>query len=264
MRPRQRLPIGALVSAAGVAVALGVAILAVGLLGNHARATRSPAISKPLASPRHSGALRLLEGNGIGSIHFGETPASVDSGLARLFGRPKGGSYVRSICGFDHASYWIDLLDVRPKNFPGTHLFSASLVVLFKRSHFVGYVYNDDQAIAPGAVADETHLPLNSSQARQLLRGPRLTLRTARGLLLGDPLAQARRLYGRAFVETTQVQGTPPNPRLGRAPIWEVETPNGRLYGAIDNPQTTRSFYGSSRRSIGSISAGQNPNTPCR
>ncbi len=260
--PRFRL--GTLISAAGVVVALAVGGLAVVLLGHHATASRTRAGSKPsVIAGRRSEGLRLLQGDGIGEIHFGETATSVDAALARLFGRPEGGNYVRGICGLDHASYWIDGLDVRRKDLPGTHLFSASLVVFFKRSRFVGYWFSDQQAISAKGATDKTHIPLNSPQARNVLHGPRLTLRTAKGLLLGDPLVLARRLYGQAFVETTQAQGTPPNPRLDRLPIWQVETASGRLYGGIDNPQTARSFYGSPRQSIGSISAGQTPITPC-
>jgi hypothetical protein len=260
--PHRPFPIGALVSAAGAAVALAIAILAIVVLGHHATATRPPGGSKPVAVPgREPSPPRLLAGNGIGAIHFGETPTNVDSQLARLLGRPEG-SYTPSICGLDHESSWVGL-DVRPKSFRGVHRFRAQLFVYFKRSQFVGYVYNDDQAISGSTLNDETHIPLNSPQGREVLHGRRLTLATAKGLAPGDALTQARRLYGQAFVETTQAQGTPPNPRLGRAPIWEVQTPNGRLYGWIDNAQTAKSFYGSARRSIGSIAAGETPNTPC-
>jgi hypothetical protein len=261
--PHRRFPIGALVSAAGGAVALAIAILAIVALGHHAMATRSPEGSNPVAVPsREPSPSRLLAGNGISAIHFGETPTNVDSQLARLLGRPEG-SYTPSICGLDHESYWVGL-DVRPKSFQGVHLFRAQLFVYFKRSRFVGYVYTDDQAISRSTLNDETHIPLNSPQGRNMLRGPRLTLATAKGLAPGDPLAKARQLYGQAFVETTQAQGTPPNPRLGGAPIWEIQTPSGRLYGWIDNAQTANSFYENPRRSIASISAGETPNTPCR
>jgi hypothetical protein len=206
----------------------------------------------------------VLDGNGIAKVTFGQTSTIVTAELERLFGRPASAStasaagYVRSICGFDHEIDWVGL-HVRPSG--RQRLFRAALIVYFKRSHFVGYAYQDDQYISPGAPGSETNFPLTSPAATQVLHGPRLTLATAQGLAPGDPLARARRLYGRAFTETTQPQGTPPNRRLDRLPAWRADSASGRIQGAI---YTTSGFYSSPQRSIGSIDAGAIPNTPCR
>lgn len=244
--------------AGGVAVALGFAILLVVLLG-HRGTTRSPAASKPGTPTSHQAApLRVLNSGGIGSLRFGQTAASVDAGLARLFGRTNGDAvYIRgprANCGFDHYSEWFGL-DAKPPGFRGGHrYFRAQLTIYFKHSQFVGYAYGDDQYISPDAPGDETSIPLDSSQGKQVLHGPRLTLATAKGLTLGDPLARARRLYGRAFVETVQ-------PNAGRDGLWKANTGSGRIYGGIANVSTAKSFYASPRPSISAITAGETP--PC-
>lgn len=210
---------------------------------------------------------RLLEGNGIGNVHFGQTPATAAAGLERLLGPPESASPAssitpaRGICGFDGLS-WAGL-DVKPnaRRYRGAHRrFRASLTVYFKHSRFVGYTYVDTQYITRYGPGDETSIPLNDPEARRLLHGPRLALATAKGLEPGDPLAYARRLYGRALVKTTQAQGTPPNPRLQRLPIWQVDTANGRIYGGI---LSHSSFYSTSHRNIGGILGGETLNTPC-
>ena len=178
-----------LVGVVGVAVALGFAILLVVLLRHHATTTHSAAPGKVgRIAPRQSGPQRLLKNDGIGDIHFGKTPRSVDLGLAQLFGRTNSDdSYLpgpHNNCGFDHYSAWFGL-DAKPDGFRGDHrLFRAQLTVYFKRSRFVGYTYVDDQYISPGAPGDETGIPQNSAQARQVLHGPRITLATAKGLVL--------------------------------------------------------------------------------
>ena len=75
------------------------------------------------------------------------------------------------------------------------------------------------------------------------------------------PLARAQRLYGPGFVITLQQQGTPPNPQLERLPAWQVRTATGLIYGYIDSPRGPNS---ADKRTIGTISAGLIPNTPCR
>lgn len=85
---------------------------------------------------------------------------------------------------------------------------------------------------------------------------------TTRGLGLDEPLGRGRQLYGRAFVVTSRAQGTPPDRRLERLPASEVHTARGRIYGFIDAPG---GLLSTTRRTIGSISAGALPNTPsCR
>jgi hypothetical protein len=94
-------------------------------------------------------------------------------------------------------------------------------------------------------------------------------LTTARGLAVGDPLARGRRLYRRALVVTTNMQGTPPDPRLMRLPEWEASTPSGRIQGGIGITDLVQAHWASSkwalsRRSIVGIGAGVGPNTPCK
>jgi hypothetical protein len=186
-----------------------------------------------------------LEGDGIGRLRFGQTPQTVAAGLERLFGRPSSASaassigYFRSVgCGLDHEIIWAGLA---VKSDDGN---SAGLTLYFKRSRFVGYSYGP---------------PYGGPQAPQARRGPMLS--TSTGLGLGDALARARRLYGRALVVTTQPEGTPPSTRLPPLPVWEGRTASGGINGFIDSPGGLGSTY---HRTIGSISAGATPNTPCR
>jgi hypothetical protein len=187
----------------------------------------------------------LLSGTGIGTITFGRGPKTVAAGLERLLGRPSSASaastigYFRSIgCGLDHEIIWAGLA-VRAG---GSN--SAGLTLYFKHSRFVGYAYGPPYGRPRGPVVRHG-----------------LMLSTTNGLGLDETLARGRMLYGRAFVVTTQPQGTPPNPRLERLPAWEARATGGRIYGFIDSPSGTVS---SSHLSIGSISAGAIPNTPCR
>ncbi len=185
-----------------------------------------------------------LTGFGIGTITFGQGPKTVAAGLDRLLGRRaiagavSSIGYVRSGCGFDHEIFWAGLA----ARSNGSN--SDGLTVYFKRSRFVGYSYGP---------------PYGGPLAPAVRHGPMLS--TTKGLGLDEALARGRRLYGRAFVVTTQAQGAPPKPRLERLPAWEVRTASGRIYGFIDSPGGPILRY---QRTIGSISAGANPNTPCR
>ena len=85
-------------------------------------------------------------------------------------------------------------------------------------------------------------------------------LSTTKGLGLGGAPARGGQLYGQAFVVTSQPQGTPPSKRLERLPAWTASTASGRIYGFIDSPGGPDSTQ---QRTIGSISAGATPNTPC-
>lgn len=271
--------IGVVFGTAAVAVALGFAAVLLVLLGHHARGHPSAPARGALLRPcspssvptckggayptlAHRAPRRLLSGNGIGAIRFGQTARRVDVELTRLLGRPEA-EHVVSICGFDHYSVWVGL-DIRPSGVTGGHrYFRAQLTIFFKHSRFVGYEYNDDQYIARDAPWSETSYPLASPQARQVLYGPRLTLATAKGLVLGETVGRARHMYGRAFAQTTREQGTPPNPRLTRLPTWNANTPSGLISGGIYNATQLGSFYASSQPGIASIRAGDIPNTPC-
>lgn len=227
----------------GLSVILTVAIaaLAIALLA-HRRAG-------PHSSPAAGLASRYaLDGDGIGDIRFGQKPATVVAGLTRLLGAPEGAStgqrpdgLLRSICGFDYEVDWVGLAE-RDAGLYGTN--SVGLTVYFKHRRFVGYSY--------GPPWGESNTPL-------VRHG--VMLFTSRRLGLDERVARAQQAYGRAFVVGTQPQGTPPNPRLQRLPAWRLGTPTGRLYGAIDSPPRPRSH---NQETIGSISAGSVPNTPCR
>lgn len=207
-RSRAPVSLGGAVAAFSVIVALGIAILALAVLGHRRIAATSPATR---LADRYR-----LSGVGIGEITFGQGPQAVAAGLERLLGRPASAGtagsigYVRSICGFDHEIDWT--LAASPK------ARSDELTVYFKPSRFVGYSY--------GAYA--------GPQAPVVRHGPMLS--TTEGLGLDDTLARGRQLYGLAFIVTTQAQGTPPSKRLQRLPAWEAQTANGRIYGFIDSP----------------------------
>jgi hypothetical protein len=217
-------------------VAVVVAIAAVALLG-HGR----PAASSPATRPVDRYRLTPI---GIGPITFGQGPNTVAAGLERLLGRPASAGtasrigLVPSICGFDHEIVWTGLA----ARSNGAH--SDGLTLYFKRSRFVGYAYGP---------------PYGGPQAPVVRHGPMLS--TTNGLGLDDALVRGRQVYGRSFLVTSQAQGTPPSKQLMRLPFWEVRTDRGRLYGFVDRrggPDSTR------QRTIGSISAGAIPNTPCR
>ena len=238
-RRRGRLSGGGIVAALGMAVAICTAIAAVTLLGHGRGAAGSPPMELVRQYP--------LNGDGIGKIRFGGAPDRVVAGLERLLGLPEGAGtgqrphgLVHSICGFDHEVDW-EGLPVRASASRYTH--SAGLTVYFRHSRFAGYSYGP------------------AGGDRNTLARRRVMLLTSNGLGIDAPVARARRLYGATFVTFMQPQGTPPDPKLERLPAWHVRTPAGLLYGSIDSPRRPRSPYTST---IGSISAGSTPNTPCR
>jgi hypothetical protein len=187
---------------------------------------------------------RVLRATGIANTTFGQSPTLVATGVARFFGRPASAESASSIgyvhwgCGFDEI-IWAGLA-ATPNNAN-----SVGLTAYFRHSRFVGYSYGP---------------PYGGPRARAVRDG--LMLATTNGLGLGDALARAQRLYGRAFVQFAEDQGTPPDPRLERLPAWKVHTSGGELSGSLDSPNGPNDAP--SRRSIGSINAGAVPNTPCR
>ena len=188
---------------------------------------------------------RVLRATGIANITFGHSPSFVAAGVARFFGRPSSASatsdigYFRIIgCGLDHEIIWAGLAA------PPSNGNSVGLTTYFKHSQFVGYSYGP---------------PYGGPRAPAVRDG--LMLATTDGLGLGDALARAQHLYGRAFVQFAQAEGTPPDPRLERLPAWKVRT-SGGLSGALDSPNGPNDAP--SRRTIGSITAGAVLNTPCR
>ena len=179
---------------------------------------------------------RVLEGNGIGSIKFGQPRAAVTADLERRLGPPH--ETIPGICGFGRTTDWIGLNINGHAATP-----SAQLTLQFKHSRFVGYEYSEN---ADGPAA----------------RPHGVLFATTGGLTLGNTISRARQLYGRAFVETSVPQGTPPSPRLPRLPVGKVSTAGGEISAGIE--RFGRQDGVTVRNSVVSIGAGAGPNTPCR
>lgn len=178
---------------------------------------------------------RLLEGNGIGGVKFGQPRSTVIAELERLLG-PRHET-IPGICGFGRSTDWIGL------NIRSQDVSSAELNLSFKHSRLVGYAY----ATNAEGPARQRHAVL---------------LATARGLTLGDTVAHARHLYGRAFVETSVPQGSPPSAKLPRLPVGAVSTANGKIVAGIQG--SGRHDPVAADSTVLLISAGAGPNTPCR
>lgn len=182
------------------------------------------------------GARRLLAGDGIANIRFGRSRSTVIDGLKRLLGPPH--ETIPGICGFGRSTDWIGLSVISPAAGPG-----AELNLSFKHSRFVGYAYY-----------------VNAEAPAQQRHGT--VLASTSGLTLGDTVARARRLYGRAFRETWLSQGTPPSATLPRLPVGEVTTATGNVIVALSG--FGRQDRVSAHSTVTSIGAGAGPNTPCR
>jgi hypothetical protein len=159
------------------------------------------AIASPsLAWPRPTRHVQeVLQGDRIGSVHFGATARIAVPRLDALLGHgPTQRYHLSRACGVDRAIAW-----------PG-------LVVVFHREHLVGYSYRP-------AYGDH-RIP---------------TLATARGLLVGDTLQLARRLYGRAFHNSPQGGGR-----------WWAATRDGLVQGL------TSGWPNGPRGSVATIAAG--------
>jgi hypothetical protein len=157
-------------------------------------------------------------------------------GLERLLGPPH--ETIPGICGFGRSTDWIGLnINRRETNL------SAELNLAFKHSRLVGYAYSENA---------EGPLP----QPRGVL------LATIKGLTLGETVARARHLYGRAFMETSVSQGTPPSAKLPRLPVGEVSTARGEITAGIQ--RLGRKDRVSAHSTVAWIGAGAGPNTPCR
>jgi hypothetical protein len=228
-----------------IAIAVFAGLAAVGLAScaaDHGRVVARPGLQ------------RILDGDGIGDLKFGQSPSVVAAKLGRLFGPAVGArqiahGYIRAGCGF----YW-EVWDGVGATSDG-RLFVAQLTAWFRNSTFVGYGFGPNNF--------QTALSSWNEYATRPIR-----LATAKGLTVGDSLARGRRLYGRRYVLTTEMQGTPPNPRLLRLPVWSASTPNGRIEGGVGVIKLVQRAHGAStwtsrQRGIFGIAAGDDPNTPC-
>lgn len=231
----QRPHAGSLLTAVGGFAALCVGVLVIVLLV-HARSPLPPGSNGP-----NPAALRLLDGNGLGSVAFGEPPSAVYAGLKPILGDPvrqgraTPAGLTRSLCAFTGQIEWS-----RPIGSAEGRSIVDDLVVYFKHSRFVGYSYSEGWTpYGPRPALPPHH---------------RALLTTPRGLTLDQPAPRARRLYGPAFVQTTRSQGTPPSAKLPRLPAWRARTESGMLFGGLT------AFR---RADISSVDAGAVPNTPC-
>ncbi len=130
--------------------------------------TTVPSDLNPAPTPSPSnGAQVLLQGNGIDSVHFGDTEHSAITALdAALGGSPITSTGEPGNCTVDDAEQWADI------------------TAYFQTGTFVGY----STLAANGEV-----LPVGSQV-------------TAQGLRTGDTLTQAQKIYGAAFT-TSFAQG---------------------------------------------------------
>lgn len=239
---------------ARVALPVPVAVLLASCGNGGSAATKSDRRSRS-ASMVHAAPRPVLEGDGIGKVKFGQPPDVVAARLGRLFGPPVGANqipngYRHAFCGF-YWEVWEGLGASSDDRF-----FVAELTVWFRSAQFVGYDYGPNNF--------QTKL----STWNQYARHP-MMLATGKGLAVGDPLTRGQRLYGRSLLITTEMQGTPPNPRLIRLPVWEASTASGTIEGGIGITNLVKGTDGTSkwslsRRSIVGIGAGVGPNTPCR
>jgi hypothetical protein len=162
-----------------------------------------------------------FNGDGLGPITFGASPAQIARRLYPILGRP-GGTYHSTLdaCGVDHSLTWPILLN------PSTGQLERGeeLTVFFHRDQFVGYQYG----------GNAFHPHSDRLQVRAI---------TGAGLAIGDTLATGQRLYRHAFHVSTAQGGT-----------WQASTPHGKLTGYASGTSTTADVGPSSR--VASIDAG--------
>lgn len=221
-------------SASSVAFTTSLALVLMSCGGQQPKA-HPQAATDPARFGASADLRRVLDGNGIGSVKFGQPRSTVIAELTSLLGPPH--ETIPGICGFGRSTDWIGL-NIRSHTVP-----SAELNLSFKRSRLVGYAYYTN-AEGPAQPPDG------------------VLVATTRGLTLDDTVARARQLYGRAFVETSVPQGTPPSAKLPRLPVGEVSTANGKILAGIEG--SGRHDRVSPDSAVVSLSAGAGPNTPCR
>jgi hypothetical protein len=146
-------------------------------------------------------AIRVLFGNGVAGARFGERLAKAQALLTMRLGPATGRFAKGGACGIADTVSW------------------GELTAFFKHGRFIGYAYGSQSARPPSP-------PI---------------LATARGLRLGQTVAEARRLYGRAF-QTSEAQGGD----------WLLTTAAGKLDGFLN----TRSGRVGPHSTIASIQAG--------
>ncbi len=154
--------------------------------------------AKPSLLPRsRARIIDVLAGEGVGGVRFGASPAAVRVTLDALMGANGGAYFQRNGCGIDHEIDWPSRsTGAAPDRVP-------VLSVFFKRGRFVGYQYG------------EYGSPTKPRYSRRAVG-----LASVRGLRIGESLALAYRLYGRAFTISASQGGT-----------WSAATVRGQLRG---------------------------------
>lgn len=192
-RRRVRASLSGLVPAAGVAVALAVAVLALVLVGRHGRpaAQRAPAVS---AIAPGSALTPFLFASSIAAVPFGTRIGPALRSLNTSLGGSEHVVEHTQGCGYDTVVTW-----------PGVEQSSArsrvefALTVVFRAARLVGYSYGSRGDLVRRAVV------VDPRTGRQEAR---LRLTTSRGLTVGDSLARGRALYGGGFT-ISGAQGAP-------------------------------------------------------
>lgn len=173
------------------------------------RTARTNLAAAPFVAAAASPLRAVLSGGGIAGVRFGSLPGAALSALAAAFGPPSRGPAPASACNHSQVYTWNGV-----DRAPGHSVLEATLTVFLSRSALVGYSY--------GRQGDSArHYALMDPRTGRVL--PRPGLGTARGLTVGDTLADGRRLYGRAFTPSSAQGGS-----------WSVRVPGGRLAGFAD------------------------------
>ncbi len=197
-----------------------VVVLAVALVGHAHKAAHasSPLVQQPPAATQpHYGQHRIskvLTGDGIGRVRFGQSRVAVIAAVTRLLG-PSSTGYKRANavlaeCGVDHTMTWPNwaIVSAHGSHYP----LDPVLTVWFSHSRFAGYQYGEFR---------------NMPSPRAPSLGTVLT--TTRGLTVGDTFARGRKLYGAAF-RTSTAQGG----------VFLISAPAGRIDGFAWQPPNYR------------------------
>jgi hypothetical protein len=184
-RRRRAATLGVLLALAGLVTGL---VFAVGGSPPPRSGTGTSSRNNPGAPGAAAGHF-TFRGNGIGGARFGQPEAVAIAELDRVLGsptkpRPTGAA---GNCTVDAYLTW------------------KTLTAYFFRGRFVGY--DSANLLAAGGSGGPDVIPSAS---------------TAAGLRIGDDIAQARRIYGRAFVVLFSQGGS-----------WRVTTPTGTLDGYL-------------------------------
>jgi hypothetical protein len=141
---------------------------------------------------RGNRALRTLRSAGVAGAAIGQEWRSAESRITRTLGRAAAVDVHVPSCGSQRETVWASPAVADP------------LTVFERDGRLAGYTY--------GASVNEIGL----------VRGPGAVLETARGLTIGQTIAQASRLYGR--LPTTARHG------VGS---WRISGTGSRLYGQV-------------------------------